>query len=161
MIRAVTENRSLAGVRNAIISLAYAMFLGACGSPEAGPEEQVRQWVSLLQATAEAKERRELVDMISPAYVDSRGNDRGDIETLLRLYFLRQHSVTLLMSIEELRVYGDSAAEVELTVGMTGTNDGVFGFSADVYRFQLELERDAGDWLLISARWGELGKEPH
>ena len=44
---------------------------------------------------------------------------------------------------------------------LAGTNDGVFGFSADAFRFQLELERDGDDWLLISARWGELGEELH
>ena len=61
--------------------------------------------------------------------------------------------------IDEIRIYGDSAAEVEMTVGMAGTNDGVLGFSADAYAFELELERDDDEWLLISARWGELGQE--
>jgi len=67
----------------------------------------------------------------------------------------------LLTKIEEIRLYGDSAAEIELTVGMAGQNDSVLGFSADAYRFELELEREGGDWLLISARWGELGEELH
>jgi len=44
---------------------------------------------------------------------------------------------------------------------MAGQNDAVLGFSADAYRFQLELEREGDDWLLISARWGELGEELH
>jgi hypothetical protein len=99
--------------------------------------------------------------MISPAYADARGSDRGDIENILRAYFFRQNSISLLTRIEEIRVYGDSAAEIELTVGMAGQNDSVLGFSADAYRFQLELERDGDDWLLISARWGELGEELH
>jgi hypothetical protein len=42
---------------------------------------------------------------------------------------------------------------------MAGTNDGVLGFSADAYRFELELEKDGDDWQLIAARWGELGDE--
>ena len=113
------------------------------------------------EEAAEAKQRRELIDMISPAYMDTRGSDRGDIENLLRVYFFRQNNITLLTKIEEIRVYGDSAAEVELTVGMAGQNDAVLGFSADAYRFQLELEREGDDWLLISARWGELGEELH
>jgi hypothetical protein len=44
---------------------------------------------------------------------------------------------------------------------MAGRNDGVLGFSADAYKFELELERDGNEWQLISARWGELGKEMH
>jgi hypothetical protein len=45
-----------------------------------------------------------------------------------------------------------------LTVGMAGKNDGTFGFSADAYEFELEFELD-DDWLLTSARWGELGDD--
>ena len=46
-----------------------------------------------------------------------------------------------------------------LTVGMAGTEDSLLGISADAYQFSLELEKNAGDWLLISARWGQIGKE--
>jgi hypothetical protein len=65
----------------------------------------------------------------------------------------------LLPNIEEITVYGDTAAKLVMTVGMAGTNDGVFGFSADAYRFDLELEKNGDDWQLIAARWGELGDE--
>jgi hypothetical protein len=161
MKRAVTQYRRLIGFWSAVVGIACIAGLGACGGPEAGSEEQLRQWVNRGEEVAEAKQRRELIDMISPAYTDTRGNDRGDIENILRVYFFRQNSITLLTKIEEIRVYGDSAAEVELTVGMAGQNDAVLGFSADAYRFQLELEREGDDWLLISARWGELGEELH
>jgi hypothetical protein len=161
MKRAATQYRRLIGFWSAVVGIACIAGLGACGGPEAGSEEQLRQWVNRGEEVAEAKQRRELIDMISPAYTDTRGNDRGDIENILRVYFFRQNSITLLTKIEEIRVYGDSAAEVELTVGMAGQNDAVLGFSADAYRFQLELERDGDNWLLISARWGELGEELH
>lgn len=136
-----------------------SLLLGACGGPELGPEEQLRQWVSTAQTAAEAKERRAMMDLISPAYADGRDNDRDDVGNMLRVYFLRQHSIKLLLSIEEIRMFGDSAAEIDMAVGMAGTNDGTFGFSADAYNFQLELELDGDDWQLISARWGELGEE--
>jgi len=136
-------------------------WLAACGDPPTPPEEAVRAWVAQGQQAAEEKDRRALVKMISPAYVDSRGNSRDEIESLFRLYFLRQHNIALLTKIEAVRVIDDSAAELELTVGMAGTNDGVLGFSADAYRFEMELERDGDDWLLISGRWGEIGGEIH
>jgi hypothetical protein len=161
MRRAATQycRRAIAGIQ--VMSIAYLVLLGGCGGPEAGPEEQVRQWLSAGQQAVETKERGDLLDLISPSYADSRGFDRDDIGDRLRVYFLRQQSIKLLTSIEEIRLYGDSAAEVDLTVGMAGKNDSVFGFSADAYRFQLELERDGDDWLLISARWGEFGEELH
>jgi hypothetical protein len=154
-----TRNRIATGTRNVCTGMLCWVLASACGGPAAGPEEQLQLWVRQGQVAVEAKERRELVGMISPAYNDSRGNDIGDIENLLRAYFFRQHSIKLVTSIEEIRLYGDSAAEIELTVGMAGTNEGVFGFSADAYRFRLELENKDDDWQLISARWGEHGED--
>jgi len=161
MKRAATQYCRHAIVGLQALSLVFLVLLSGCGGPQAGPEEQLRQWVSAGQQAVESRERRDLLELISPAYVDARGFDRDDIGDRLRVYFLRQHSIKLLTSIEEIRIFGDSAAEIELTVAMAGKNDSVFGFSADAYRFQLELERGGDDWLLISARWGELGEELH
>lgn len=138
---------------------AVLMTLVACGGPPAAPEQELRAWVAAGVEAAENKERRSLVGMISESYADARGNERGDIENLLRVYFLRQNKIGLLPNIEEITVYGDTAAKLVMTVGMASTNDGVLGFSADAYRFELELEKDGDDWQLIAARWGELGNE--
>ena len=141
------------------VLLTLALGISACGGPATPAEQQLRDWVDRGVAAAEAKERRRLVQMISPAYADARGNERDAVENMLRVYFMRMNSVELITSIDEIKVIGDSAAEVLLTVGMAGTHDGVLGFSADAYQFALELEQDGDDWQLISARWGELGKE--
>jgi hypothetical protein len=130
-----------------------------CSEPPSAPEEELRAWVARGIEGAENKERRKLMGMVATAYVDARGNERDDIDGLLRVYFLRQNNITLLPKIEEITIYDDTAGKVVMTVGMAGTNDGVLGFSADAYRFALELEKDADEWQLISARWGELGDE--
>jgi len=135
------------------------LLLAACGGPSEGPEAALRAWVAQGHELAEEKDRRGLVDMISPAYIDARGNKRDDISDLFRLYFLRVNKVALITNIEELNVYGDDAGEVVLTVGMAGTHDGTFGFSADAYRFEMEFERDGDEWLLTSARWAEMGED--
>jgi hypothetical protein len=137
------------------------LWFAGCGGPSEGPEAALRAWVSQGQERAEEKDRRGLVGMISPGYVDARGNSRDDINDLFRIYFLRTHTVALITRIDELNVYGDDAGEVVLTVGMAGTNDGTFGFSADAYKFEMEFEREGDDWLLTSARWGELGGDVH
>lgn len=133
------------------------LWLAGCGGPSEGPEAALRAWVAQGQELAEDKDRRGLVNMISPGYVDARGNSRDDISDLFRIYFLRTQTVALITKIDELNVFGDDAGEVVLTVGMAGTNEGTFGFSADAYKFEMEFERDGSEWLLTSARWGELG----
>ena len=137
------------------------MLAASCGGPSTGPEEQLRQWVADAESHAENKRRRDLMGMISDAYTDARSNDKESVENMLRVYFLRMHTISLLSTIDKITVTADSAAEIELTVGMLGTKDSALGLDADAYRFNLELELDGDEWLLIGARYGELGGDMH
>jgi len=137
------------------------LLAAACSGPDESPEDAIRAWVRDGHLAAEAKDRRALLDMISPAYADARGNGRDDIGNLMRFYFLRQDKVVLISRVDEIEVFEDSAAKLVLQVGMAGSNDNVLGFSADAYRFEMELEQDGSDWLLIAARWGGLREGVH
>lgn len=140
-------------------AVVLSILLCACSGPSTGPEGEIQSWLDRGVAAAEAKQRGEILDMISPAYADARGYNRARIGDLLRVYFLRMNTVELVTTVNEIIVMGDTAAKVLMTVGMAGTKDSLLGFSADAYQFSLELEKNAGDWLLISARWGQIGKE--
>lgn len=135
------------------------ILLFGCGGTGPGPEEEIRAWVHRGQEAVEDRDRGTLLDMVSPAYADARGNDRDDIGNLLRYYFLRHDRFALLTRIDDIKVVGETAATLELEVGMAGTG-GDAGFRADARRLELELERRDGEWLLIGARWGELGEVP-
>ena len=139
--------------------LAAILSLGACGGAASDPELELRAWVAAAEAAAEDKDRRGLLDMISASYADARGNDRGELGNLFRVYMLRQQSIAILTKVDSIELMGDSAADVALTVGMAGTNNRALGLNADAYRFELELEKEDGDWLLIGARWGEVGDD--
>lgn len=154
MMTALTRYRE-----RTIPGILAAVLLAGCGGPESSPEEQLRAWVKQGAAAAETKDRGALMDMVSSSYADSRGNARGDLDNLLRFYFLRQEKVAFITRIDELTLHGDSAADLVLQVGMAGTNDNALGFSADAYHIEMELERQGDDWLLIAARWGGLGDE--
>lgn len=147
-------------MRGLIFSLCLSL-VAACGgeSAEYNPEDELREWVARGEAAAEEKDRSELLDMISVDYADSRGNDRDGIGDMLRIYFFRQNSIALLTGIDSISMLGDTAAMIDLTVGMAGTNSGGIGLNADAYRFEFELEKLDDDWLLIGARWGELGRD--
>jgi hypothetical protein len=149
---------------NALRLILLALLCGgliACGGATTPPEEAIRAWVAEGQQRAEEKDRRGMMALISPSYSDARGNKRDDVENMFRAYFLRQNNIKLLTKIDAVRVFGEDAAELDLTVGMAGTNDGVLGFSANAYSFEMELVRDGDDWLLLAARWGEVGGEIH
>ena len=94
--------------RAAVLALTLlTLVLGACGGEEEGPEAALRAWVAEGQQAAENKDRGALMDMVADEYADSRGNNRDDIENLLRFYFLRQQKVALLTRIDELTVIGE------------------------------------------------------
>ena len=142
-----------------LLTVFVCCSVAACGGDRSTPEEEVRAWVWQGHELAESKDRGGLVDMISPAYTDARGNSRDDIENMFRAVFLRQKKVALITRIDEVKVHADTAANVSLDVGMAGSDDNVLGFSADAYQFEMELEKDGDDWLLISARWAQVGRE--
>ena len=144
-------------MRRLVLSIAFTL-LAACGGGSAdSPEDEIRNWVAQGEAAAEAKDRGDLLDMISLDYADTRGNSHEDIGDMLRIYFFRQNSIALLTSIDDITMMGDTAAMVDLTVGMAGTNSGAIGLNADAYKFEFELEKPDDEWILIGARWGELG----
>jgi len=135
--------------------------LVACGGPTSGSEEALRQWVADAEAAAEDLDRRGLVAMVSENYADGRGNNRDAVNNLLRLYFLRQKSVVLVMKIDELTVIDETAAQILVTAAGVGTTTRALGVNADSYQFSLELEKSDDEWTLIGARWGEPGQELH
>lgn len=147
-------------MRTVILSI-LCLALAACGEPAESPEQQIRDWVARGETAAENKNRGELLDMISPSYADARGNDRERIGDLLRIYFFRQNSIALLVDVGEITVSADTAALVNLTVGMAGTNAHAPGLRADAYNFEFELQKPEDEWLLIGARWGSLGRSLH
>ena len=141
----------------AVLVLA-TMTAAGCGGERIGPEAEIRAWVDAMQQDAEQEKRRSIMARIADGYTDGRGNRKSDIDGTLRVWFLRRDGITLLVNIEDIEIIADTAAKVRLTVGMAGTGAGVFGISADAYRFELELGRGDDDWELLSARWGELGE---
>lgn len=147
-------------LRNLVLS-SLCLFAAGCGAPAESPEAAIRAWVARGEAAAEARDRGSLLDMVSADYADARGNDREEIGDILRLIFLRQQSIALLTSIEDITLNGDTAALVSLTVGMAGMKGGALGLRADAYNFEFELEKPDDDWLLIGARWSELGGRLH
>jgi uncharacterized protein YbjT (DUF2867 family) len=142
-----------------LLTALLAAALASCGGPPGNAEQQLRAWVDRGHEAAESKDRGALMDMIAPTYSDARGNSRNDIENLFRFYFLRAKKVGLLVSIDDIAVFDESAAQVMLTVAMGATTDSALGFNADAYEFELELEKSGGEWLLVSGRWNDVGNE--
>ena len=146
-------------ISSLILGLLSACSGGSDAGPDTSPEYALRAWVNEAEAHAEEKDRGGLLEMISQNYADSRGNDHENIGNIIRVYFMRQQSMALLTSIDEIEVIGETAAQVKLTIGMAGTDSSALGVRANAYSFELELENPDDEWMLIGARWGKLGSD--
>ena len=134
------------------------LFVAACGRDPQSPEQSIRSWLEAGELAAEARDRGALMEMVSPAYSDPRGNERADIDKLLRFYFLRQQEILLTVRINDIVLHADTAASVTITVGMLGVRESLSGLAANAYRFEFEIQREGDDWQLIAARWSPLGE---
>jgi hypothetical protein len=161
MMAEASDIRASAGATawRPLLTALLATGLASCGGPPESSEQQLRAWVDRGHEAAENKDRGALVEMISPTYSDARGNSRDDIENLFRYYFLRAKKVGLLVSVDDIDIFDDTAAQVMLTVAMGATTDSVPGFNADAWEFELELEKAGDEWLLVSGRWNDVGNE--
>ena len=79
-------------------------LLASCGGPPSAPEQEIRDWVGVAQQAAESRARRQLMSLVSPGYTDARGYERDDIETLLRVYFLRLAPTTAFWGSAPMRI---------------------------------------------------------
>jgi len=161
MMAEATDIRTPTGftVWRPLLTALLAAALVSCGGAPGTTEQQLRAWVDRGHEAAESQDRGALMDMIAPTYSDARGNSRDDIENLFRFYFLRAKKVGLLVSIDDIAVFDETAAQVMLTVAMGATTESALGFNADAWEFELELEKSDGEWLLVSGRWNDVGNE--
>jgi hypothetical protein len=139
-------------------ALASAAALGAviaAGCATSDSEAEIR---ALLAAAAEAAEARNagfFADVVGEAYRDTRGNDREQLLRSVRGYFIANQRVEVVSRIDEVVLEGTDAARAVVHAGLLGRagaklSDGV---DADLYRFDLELVNDDGEWRIIGAKW--------
>lgn len=142
-----------------LIALLPCLLLVACGSPDDTPEAKLREWIAAMELAAEERDRAAIVDRIAEHYSDAHGNRRQDIDKTLLGYFLRRKDVTVLSTINDITVTGGSVANVSLIAAIAANSTESMNLNADAYRFELELEKAGDDWLLIGARWGQVGED--
>ncbi len=136
-----------------MIVVPFAVLAG-CGRTD--PEATVRARLEAAEAAAEARDAGFFGDLIAGSYSDSRGNDRTAIMRLVRGYFLANQRVEIVSRVDDVRILGDDAAEAVVYAGIAGQRSGaerLGGIGVNLYRFDLELVSEGGEWQVIGAKW--------
>lgn len=142
-----------------VLLAVMATWVTACGTAEP-PEQQVRAVLEAAETAVEARDVSAVLDLVSSDYTDSDGRRREELGRFLRGYFIANQSIRLLTRIESLEFPAADVAEVTMQAGMVGREaeaDSAWNLAADLYRFDLTLMRDGGDWLITHARGERMG----
>jgi len=139
--------------------LAAALWLAAgCGGPEPTPEQQVRAAIADAERAATEHDFGALRDRIAADYRDAAGRDKAGLESILRIHFLRNQRIHLLVRVRELAVDVEAGtATVEALVATAGRPiaglEGLATLDADLLWVDLGLARREDAWRVTRASW--------
>jgi hypothetical protein len=131
-----------------------AVLTGGCSAED--PATVIEQLIEETETAAESRDTGHFRGLIADSYVDARGNDRERLINLIRGYFLAHQSIDVLSRIESVELSGEDAAEIVLLAGVLARRPGeglLEGFDGRLYRLELELVENGGDWQIIGADW--------
>jgi hypothetical protein len=124
------------------------------GCTASNPEAEIRALMAAAEQAAEARDVGFFAEVLGEGYRDSRGHDRDEALRSLRGYFIVNQRIDVVSRIDEIAVEGTDTARAVVQAGMLGRRTGgalLEGLDADLYRFELELVKDAGEWRIIGA----------
>ena len=134
-----------------------AVLVAACSGAESTPEERVRAVLAELEVAAEARDVGLLKPHVSEAYKDENGNDRRALLGLATAHFMRNKSVYLLVRVNDVALSEPGQARVDAFVALAGQPirdaTALPELRADLYRFDLRLRDEDGDWRITAADW--------
>jgi hypothetical protein len=136
------------------VGLLCAMSIAGCGATD--PELEIRALLAGAEEAAEARDMGFFGDLLGASYRDARGLDRDEALRMIRGYFIANQRVEIVSRVDEVRIEGTDAARAVVHLGLVGQRAGaglIAGVDADLYRFELELVNDEGDWRIIGATW--------
>jgi hypothetical protein len=138
------------------LALTAALLVTGCGADPADAEGEIRAVLAAAEAAAEARDVGFFRDFAGSGYRDMRGNDRDQLLNMLRGYFIAHQKIEIVSRVDEIRIEAVDAAHAVVHAGFVGQRTGeplLGGLGGDLYRFEVELIDDGGEWRMIGAKW--------
>jgi hypothetical protein len=149
-----------------IISLFSLLLLTLSGcSGQSDPAEvQIREMLSAMENAVQERSLEKVKSMVSPGYHDQLHPDRRAALRSLLFYYQGHTSIHLLTRVSGLSISDDEkSASLVVYVGMAGkpieNADYLVAVNADLFRFDIRLVNDDGEWLVASSNWQRVRPE--
>ena len=141
-----------------ILSVAALLTIAACSSEQDPVEARVRALIGQIEQSIENRSVREVVNFLHADYTDPRHIDRRAAGASLFGLLQRHQTIHLFSLIKTVKPADDQgSAEAVVYVAITGVPvesiDTLISLKADLYRFELDLVDDGGEWRVIRSRW--------
>jgi hypothetical protein len=141
--------------RLARVALVFA--LAGCGGASDTPEDRVRAVIAAIESAAVARDVGAIKSHLSETYKDAQGNDRRTVLGIATGHFMRNKSVYVFSRVREVEIPEPGFARAEAVVALAGTpirdRDALPEVRADLYRFDVRLREERGEWRVTSAAW--------
>ncbi|MGQ0430532.1 MAG: hypothetical protein ACT4UQ_11430 [Gammaproteobacteria bacterium] len=108
------------------------------------------------EEAAEARDASALKDMVADDYADDAGRSAADLRAYVRGWLVSHQSVYLVTRVDSIELEGKELARLAVTVGMLGReadSESAWDVAGDIYKLDLMLARDGGEWHVIRAGW--------
>lgn len=147
---------TMAAGRGLLVTL--LAVLSACTGDTENPEEQIREMIAAGEEAVEAGSILTVQEFIYSDYQDKQGRQKKDIQRLIASYILRNKSIHLFTRVQHVALNEENTqADVILYVGMAGVPvanvDQLMLVRTDLYRFDLSVNLEEGDWQVVSGSW--------
>lgn len=138
-------------------ALLLALIAGVACNKKETPEARVRARIAAAVQAAEAGDAAGVRAAISPNYSDAEGRDRRALDGIIRLYLLRHRPLHLYTRVSTVELVGNDRAQAVVYAAMASSRvdapADAARLSASLYRFDLTLASEQGDWRVRTAAW--------
>lgn len=141
--------------RMLLFLLLIAAFLSSCSSPS-DPEQIASTFIEDASAAFKDRNGRALRKLISSDYIDSQNRTGDQVASIGSVYIMRSRSIYLFTELESAARSGDQVFATVLAAFAArpvSSRSLLPQVNADVYRFEIVLKEERGEWKLASSSW--------
>lgn len=128
------------------------MLLAACSEPPI--REQIRQQVKAFETAVESASLGDAMALVSEAYKDRYHMNRKALAASLFVQFKRHQNIHLFTRISHIDPDASGTrAQLVIYAGMAGRGESLLDMTADVYRFDVQMQLENDEWRIVTAHW--------
>jgi hypothetical protein len=146
-----------------IVLLSCAVLISVASCHKETEQDRVRKVITSIQKASEERDIGKILSQLSKKYNDPQGFTYDTIKGLLLGYFLRHQRISAYMTGLEVSVE-NSAARAIFQVILTGHAQpgnaaGLLPESLGMYAFDVTLNKESGEWIVVSAKWERMADQ--